>query len=255
MARYDGKLIVVTGAAGGIGRATIPILAAEGARLLLVDVARGPLEEIAAALPAGQAVAHESDPGSLAACRAALEAAPGPIHGLVHLAGIFVPHELDDAAPAIYQRTLAANATNGFDLAIAAAPRAGQPHRLRQFPGLPPRLAGPYRLFHGEGRAGRADPQPVAPAGAGEGAGERPLPRRHRDADARPCHRRAGRGLSRQRAARPLRPAGGGGVGDRVPALPGLFLHNRAVDQRGWRHDQRLSAAGQGCNPPAPWPF
>ena len=130
MARYDGRLIVVTGAAGGIGRATIPILAAEGARLLLVDVARGPLEEIAAGLPAGQAVAHESDLGSLAACRAALEAAPGPIHGLVHLAGIFVPHELDDAAPAIYQRTLAANATNGFDLAIAAAPRLGHGSRI-----------------------------------------------------------------------------------------------------------------------------
>jgi 3-oxoacyl-[acyl-carrier protein] reductase len=130
MARYDGRLIVVTGAAGGIGRATIPILAAEGARLLLLDVARGPLEEIAAGLPAGQAVTHASDLGSLAACRAALEAAPGPIHGLVHLAGIFVPHELDDAAPAIYQRTLAANATNGFDLAIAAAPRLVRGSRI-----------------------------------------------------------------------------------------------------------------------------
>jgi len=128
--RYAGKLIVVTGAAGGIGRATVPVLAGLGATLLLIDLDPAPLAELAATVPGGRGIAHASDLGSLAACRAALDAIPGPIHGIVHLAGIFVPHELDDAAPETYRRVLAANATNGFDLAIAAEPRLGADSRF-----------------------------------------------------------------------------------------------------------------------------
>ncbi len=130
MARYDGKLIVVTGAAGGIGRATIPLLIAEGARLLLIDVAQAPLDAMVAALPAGRAVAVESDLGSVAACRAALAKAEGPIHGLVHLAGIFRPHGWDDDAPAIFREVMQANATNAFDLVIAAKPRLARGSRI-----------------------------------------------------------------------------------------------------------------------------
>src|SRR5687768_12301557 len=38
MARPDGKVAVITGAASGMGRATAQLFAAEGARLLLADV-------------------------------------------------------------------------------------------------------------------------------------------------------------------------------------------------------------------------
>ncbi|HYF06501.1 MAG TPA: SDR family oxidoreductase [Acetobacteraceae bacterium] len=124
------RLIVVTGAAGGIGRETVPLLAREGARLLLVDVAQAPLDAMAAALPAGQAAAVASDLGSVESCRAALAAAPGPIDGIVHLAGVFVPHDMDDAVPDIYRRVMAANATNAFDLVIAAEPRLADGARL-----------------------------------------------------------------------------------------------------------------------------
>lgn len=130
MARYDGKLIVVTGAAGGIGKETVPLLAAEGARLLLIDVAQAPLDAMVAALPKGQAVAVVSDLSSVEACRAALAAADGLIHGLVHLAGIYQTHEMDDAAPEVYRRVMDANATNAFDLVIAAEPRLGAGSRI-----------------------------------------------------------------------------------------------------------------------------
>ena len=123
MGRHAGRLIVVTGAAGGIGKETVPILAAEGARLLLIDVAQAPLDAMVAALPKGQAVAVVSDLASVESCRAALAAADGPIHGLVHLAGIYVTHEMDDASPEIYRRVMDANATNAFDLVVAAEPR------------------------------------------------------------------------------------------------------------------------------------
>lgn len=130
MGRYDGKLIVVTGAAGGIGQETVPLLADEGARLLLIDVAQAPLDEMVARLPAGQAIAVASDLGSVEACRAALARAEGPIHGLVHLAGIFVPHDLDDSAPEVYRRVMQANATNAFDLVIAAEQRLARGARI-----------------------------------------------------------------------------------------------------------------------------
>ena len=50
--RYTGKVALVTGAAGGIGRATARRLADEGARVLLADLPGSGLDEVAAALGA-----------------------------------------------------------------------------------------------------------------------------------------------------------------------------------------------------------
>ena len=47
MSRYAGKVVIVTGASGGIGRATAKRLASEGASLLLADLAGPGLEESA----------------------------------------------------------------------------------------------------------------------------------------------------------------------------------------------------------------
>jgi NAD(P)-dependent dehydrogenase (short-subunit alcohol dehydrogenase family) len=53
--RFDGRVAVITGAAGGIGRATAVRLAAEGARVVAVDLGSGP------AADAGKALAEEID--------------------------------------------------------------------------------------------------------------------------------------------------------------------------------------------------
>jgi NAD(P)-dependent dehydrogenase (short-subunit alcohol dehydrogenase family) len=50
MSRFTGQVVVVTGAGGGIGRATAARLAAEGASLVLVDRAAGALAETRAAV-------------------------------------------------------------------------------------------------------------------------------------------------------------------------------------------------------------
>jgi 3alpha(or 20beta)-hydroxysteroid dehydrogenase len=48
--RFDGKVVLITGAAGGIGRAAAVRFAAEGARVGLVDVWREGLRESLAAV-------------------------------------------------------------------------------------------------------------------------------------------------------------------------------------------------------------
>jgi NAD(P)-dependent dehydrogenase (short-subunit alcohol dehydrogenase family) len=54
--RFEGLTVLVTGATGGFGRRLCERLAADGARLVLSDVAAGPLDELAASLPVESAV-------------------------------------------------------------------------------------------------------------------------------------------------------------------------------------------------------
>ena len=61
--RFQDKVVVITGGAGGIGRATAVRLAGEGARIVAVDLSRAGLAETVAAVEdaGGQAVAIEAD--------------------------------------------------------------------------------------------------------------------------------------------------------------------------------------------------
>ena len=55
------KVVVITGAASGIGRASLHAFAAEGARVLAVDVNAPALEAAVHELPAGRVKAHVAD--------------------------------------------------------------------------------------------------------------------------------------------------------------------------------------------------
>lgn len=119
-AGYEGRQFVVTGGAGGIGRACAQDLVQRGAYVLLVDLDAGRLDEAGAQIDGGDRVAtHVSLLASPTQAAAALDAAGRPIFGLIHMAGLFEPDPLDPNDHSAWDRALAANLTNGYDLGVA----------------------------------------------------------------------------------------------------------------------------------------
>ena len=127
-----GKRLVITGAASGIGRATCLLAAAEGARVVAVDVAdtvAATVEEIRAA--GGEALAAQADASDEAAVTGVIErclAEFGGIDGVYANAGISGGRKaLTELTVADWQRTLAVNTIGPF-LAVKHA----VPHLVAQ---------------------------------------------------------------------------------------------------------------------------
>ncbi|MBR1325710.1 SDR family NAD(P)-dependent oxidoreductase [Bradyrhizobium ottawaense] len=59
--RFHGKVVIVTGAASGIGEATARRFVAEGAKVALVDRDEAPLEEVTKSLPSDQVIVQTAD--------------------------------------------------------------------------------------------------------------------------------------------------------------------------------------------------
>ena len=59
--RFHDKVVIVTGAASGIGEATARRFSAEGAKVVLVDRQRARLEKVAGELPEDRTLAHVAD--------------------------------------------------------------------------------------------------------------------------------------------------------------------------------------------------
>ena len=117
---FEGRQFVITGGAGGIGRACARQLLDAGARILLVDVDAARLAEVQASLGgAGRVATHVSSLASASEAAAALDAAGQPLFGLIHMAGLFEPDPLDPKDHSAYDRAMASNLTNGYDLGVA----------------------------------------------------------------------------------------------------------------------------------------
>ena len=120
MKGFEGRQFVITGGAGGIGQACARDLLELGAQVLLVDVDASRLAAAKNALGGGARVAiHVSQLATPAQAAAALDAAGRPVFGLIHMAGLFEPDPLDPNDHSAWDRAMASNLTNGYDLAVA----------------------------------------------------------------------------------------------------------------------------------------
>ena len=64
MARLEGKVCVITGAGGGMGREAAIVFAGEGARVCAADVSMEAVEETVSLCPEGSALAARADVSS-----------------------------------------------------------------------------------------------------------------------------------------------------------------------------------------------
>lgn len=107
--RFEGRVAVVTGAGGGMGEATARTLAAEGARVLAVDLAA---KAPTAALPRGLwfVAADLRHPEAIKAVAAEARAAFGGIDILVNNAGVVGDEAVDGfGTEETWQRVMAVN--------------------------------------------------------------------------------------------------------------------------------------------------
>jgi NAD(P)-dependent dehydrogenase (short-subunit alcohol dehydrogenase family) len=118
--RFNGKVAIVTGAAGGIGRATCELLAREGARLVAVDLERAALDEVVAAVAAtgSEALAVAADVSRADDVRRYVDEGQrrfGGIDYLVNNAGIEgVVRPLEDYPEDVFEHVMAVNVRGVF---------------------------------------------------------------------------------------------------------------------------------------------
>jgi NAD(P)-dependent dehydrogenase (short-subunit alcohol dehydrogenase family) len=123
--RFRGKVVIVTGAGSGIGRATALAFAREGATVAVADRGRDKAESVAAEAVAqgGRAMAIACDVSLAADCDAAVratEATFGPLEILVNNAGIGTTGTALTTGEADFERLLAVNVKGTYLMSRAA---------------------------------------------------------------------------------------------------------------------------------------
>ncbi len=120
MTGFTGQTVLITGGAGGIGVACARMFLAAGACVHLVDIDTGRLRAAHEELSAlGGVTSDVSGLATPAQCRGAFDSAGRGIDMLVHMAGVFEPDPLDMDDRTVWERAIASNLTNAYDMAIA----------------------------------------------------------------------------------------------------------------------------------------
>jgi NAD(P)-dependent dehydrogenase (short-subunit alcohol dehydrogenase family) len=110
----DDRVVVLTGATGGIGRTIARLLVAAGARVAVTDLAADRVEELAGELGCFGAAADVSSRAAFAEFHAAVESELGPLDGIVNCAGLWAPLPYDQIDEAAWAATIAGNLQTAF---------------------------------------------------------------------------------------------------------------------------------------------
>jgi NAD(P)-dependent dehydrogenase (short-subunit alcohol dehydrogenase family) len=127
MNRFTDKVVLVTGAAAGIGKASAERMAAEGGKIVCVDVQKEAVELTAKEIRAagGEAIALACDVSDPAQVKATVDAAIaeyGKLDSLCHIAGILHFDNTHDLSLEKWSKILAVNLTGTFLMCQAALP-------------------------------------------------------------------------------------------------------------------------------------
>ena len=126
MSRFQDKVVLITGAGSGIGRATAKRFADEGAKLVLADINAGAIEETAGALSAGTEVElvtlDVSDSASCAASVTQCQQRFGQLDVLCNIAGIALCSHMTEISDEQWQRMVNINLNGVFFMCRAAMP-------------------------------------------------------------------------------------------------------------------------------------
>ncbi|MEY4389349.1 MAG: hypothetical protein RLZZ432_1068 [Chloroflexota bacterium] len=114
MGKLDGRVVLITGAARGMGEAHAVLLAAEGARIAVCDVLDEPGRAVAARIGGAYYHLDVASEGDWAATVAAVERDLGPITALVNNAGVLGFAPLEATTLQEWRRIIDINLTGVF---------------------------------------------------------------------------------------------------------------------------------------------
>ncbi len=129
MARFQGKVVLISGGARGQGAAEARMLVAEGARVVIGDLREDEGRKLAGEL-GGAAVFVRHDVTDEADWGRAVAAAEGfgGLHGLVNNAGIYIPRTLMETDAALFEQHVRVNQLGcflGMKAVVGAMERSG----------------------------------------------------------------------------------------------------------------------------------
>jgi meso-butanediol dehydrogenase/(S,S)-butanediol dehydrogenase/diacetyl reductase len=123
--RFEGKVVVVTGAGSGIGEATARRFVAEGAHVVLSDSVRDKIEETVASMPTGSATAVVADSADYAEVMQLIGdcvAQHGRLDVLVNNAGTVTQGPVEDLSVQDWHRVIETDLSGVFYGTKAAMP-------------------------------------------------------------------------------------------------------------------------------------